>query len=194
MGEKNRMTPTTARSSVIAGLLGSGASLAEPSTWVAPELLRVSTPEEILTLVEELCSYAVAGDANRIPVNALLEPVIKFYQEKMALLQLTLQSAYDECGGAGDGLDLNEFRIVLEVLQCGIDVRAVTKIFKQMNAEARDGDDENILSGETFATMCVRHDVFPKTSVARELAHAPLNLSQALRRRGVAKKRRTATR
>ena len=90
------------------------------------------------------------------------------------------------CGGADDGLDLNEFRIVLDVLQCGVDSRAATTVFKSMNKEARDGDDDAIMSGDAFAIMCVRHDVFPKAVVVRDNEHAPLSLQQALKRRGVA--------
>ena len=109
-----------------------------------------------------------------------------FYNSKMKRLQHTLREAFDQCGGADDGLDLNEFRIVLDVLQCGIDSRAATTIFKAMNKEARDGDDDAIMSGDAFAVMCVRHDVFPKTVVVRDNEQAPLNLQAALKRRGVA--------
>ena len=104
----------------------------------------------------------------------------------MKLLQSTLKEAFNECGGADDGLDLNEFRIVLDVLQCGVDSRAATTVFKSMNKEARDGDDDAIMSGDAFAVMCVRHDVFPKTVVVRDNEQAPLNLQAALKRRGVA--------
>ena len=38
----------------------------------------------------------------------------------MKLLQSTLKEAFNECGGADDGLDLNEFRIVLDVLQSSV--------------------------------------------------------------------------
>ena len=115
----------------------------------------------------------------------------------MKLLQSTLKQAFNECGGADDGLDLNEFRIVLDVLQCGVDSRAATTVFKSMNKEARDGDDDAIMSGDAFAIMCVRHDVFPKAVVVRDNEHAPLSLQQALKRRGVAmanrQKRASAT-
>ena len=45
--ERGALIPTAARSSVIAGLIGSGATLSDPSTWIAPHLLRVSAPDEV---------------------------------------------------------------------------------------------------------------------------------------------------
>ena len=45
--DRGAMIPTAARSSVIAGLIGSGATLSDPSTWIAPHLLRVSAPDEV---------------------------------------------------------------------------------------------------------------------------------------------------
>ena len=67
----------------------------------------------------------------------------------------------------------------------------------RINPPNVDSEADAIMSGDAFAIMCVRHDVFPKAVVVRDNEHAPLSLQQALKRRGVAmanrQKRASAT-